>query len=195
MKRFHHRSISFILTAAYLLLTLSPLASLSARSKPFFQTLAKECSGDCRLCGCSTERSASRSCCCWQKKRAEANNLSPCETNKSCPTAAARPAVEASGSCCSKPSPKDDLENEVPPVAQADPPAGDATPSVSISTCPCGSGKDLAFFGSERSQHMPFRYLSGLPLQQITRFSFLQPERLASRHGEPPDPPPKLVTS
>lgn len=195
MKRFHLRSISFITTAVYLLLTLSPLASLSSLSKPFFQALAKECSGDCRLCGCSTERSASRTCCCWQKKRAEAEKMRQFETNKSCSTAAASHAVEAAGSCCSKPSPKDDLENEIPPVAQADPPAGDATPSVSISTCPCGSGKDLAFFGGERSQHMPFRYLSGIPRQQVTQFSFLQPERLVSRSGEPPDPPPKLAIS
>ena len=195
MKRFHQQSISFIMTAVYLLITLSPLASISSRSQPFFQALAKECSGDCRLCGCSAERSASHACCCWQKKLAEAKKLGRSATNKSCPPATAPSAVKTAGDCCSKPSPHTDHADAASLSAQATAATDSDTPTVSISTCPCGSGMDLTFSGGERSQHIPFRYLSGLPLQPVAPFAFLQPEQLASRYGEPPDPPPKLIHS
>jgi len=193
MKRFHQQSISFIITAVYLLITLSPLASISARAKPFLQALAKECSGDCRLCGCSAERSASHACCCWQKKLAEAKKLQHYAEPKSCPTAAASPAAKAAGSCCSKSVQHVDHADEASLSAQAAAATDRDTPTVSISTCPCGSGKDLTFSGGERFQHIPFRYLSGVPLQPVTQFAYLQPERLASRSGQPPDPPPKIL--
>jgi hypothetical protein len=130
-----------------------------------------------------------------RKNGQKQKKLNQCETDKSCPTAAALPAKKAAGSCCSKPPQHDDHDSETSFSAQADSASNGDSPGVSISTCPCGSGKDLAFFGGERSQHVPFRYLSRVPYQQVTQFAFLQPERLASRHGEPPDPPPKLIIS
>lgn len=195
MKRFHQRSISFIMTAIYLLITLSPIVSISSRSNPFFQPLARECSGDCRLCGCSTARSASQTCCCWQKKLAENKALKHCEDQKSCPTASIPSAEKAAGSCCSKPGQNADHEKEDSLSAQASSATDRDTPTVSISTCPCGSGKDLTFSAGERSQHIPYRYLSGVPIQPVTQFTFMQPERLVSRSGEPPVPPPKIITS
>ncbi len=195
MKRFHLRSISFIMTAVYLLITLSPLASISSRSKPFLQVLAKECSGDCRLCGCSAERSASHSCCCWQKRLAADKALHHDEDLKSCPTATALPVAKAARGCCSKPSQHADHENEASLSAQEEKSSGKDTHAVSISTCPCGSGKDLTFSGGERAQHIPCRFLPGIPLQAVTQFTCLQPERLASRDGDPPDPPPKVILS
>jgi len=191
MERFHQRSISFIMTAVYLLITLSPLASNSSKSNPFFQTLAKECSGDCRLCGCSAERSASQTCCCWQRKLAEAKNLKQSKKPQPCQTV----SVAAGKSCCPKAEQHADTENEESLSTQADSaPSGDSLP-VSISTCPCGSGKDLTFSSGDRSQHIPFRFASGIPVQTITPFAFLPAARFASRHIEPPDPPPKFVTS
>lgn len=181
-----------MMTALYLLISLSPLASISSLAKPFFQAAATECSGDCRLCGCSTERSASRTCCCWQKRVIEAKTRQQCTTDKSCPTAAVFPAATTSGECCSKPSPLDDHENEARLSVRAKFTADRDKPTVSISICPCGSGKDQAFSGDERSQHIPCRFLSGVPAQPITQFVFLQPERLASHSDEPPDPPPRI---
>lgn len=190
MKRFHQQSISFIMTAIYLLITLSPFASLSFQSKPFFQVLSRECSGDCRLCGCSAERSASHACCCWQKKLAAAKNVKHCETPSASLTA---PAAE--GSCCSKSAQHADHADEESISAQADSASDSDTQSASISSSPCGSSKELTFFSNERGQHVPYLFLSGIPPQKSIQISFLQPERLASRNGEPPDPPPKLVTS
>ena len=181
------------MTAVYLLLTLSPLVSMGMQSKPFFQALSRECSGDCRLCGCAAERSASRSCCCWQKilaaaKKQRADVAAPCApaTSSASPKAA---------SCCQKPATHEDHDNEAAASLPADSRPEKATETVSISTCPCGSGKDLAFSGTEKPQHLPFRFLSGIPLQNATHFAHLQPERLSSRHCEPPTPPPEIFTS
>jgi hypothetical protein len=181
------------MTAIYLLITLFPLASISFRATPFLQTLYRECSGDCRLCGCSAERSVSHACCCWQKKLADAKKLQHCAAAKSCPTATASLAAKPVGSCCSKSAQHTDHEDESAGATQVTATTDNDTPTVSISTAPCGSGKDLAFVAGEKIQHLPFCFAAGIPLQQVTRFSFLQPERLVSCNSQPPDPPPKIV--
>lgn len=195
MKRLHLQRISFIMTAVYLLITLSPLASLSSRSHPFMQALAKECSGDCRQCGCSAERSAAHTCCCAQKRAAEAKKRQQCAVNSSLPTAAAAVEQKPGGDCCNKYVQQYAAESTPVDAALSDHRSDDNSQVVSISTCPCGSGNDLTFSGSERSQHIPFRYLAGIPSQSVTQLTSLQPEQLASRAAEPPDPPPKLVAS
>lgn len=64
-----HRYISaFVLCVLYGLIVLSTLAPLALRSAVIAHALTGECAGECGLCGCSPERSASRTCCCWQKK-------------------------------------------------------------------------------------------------------------------------------
>ena len=176
-----------MLTAVYLLITISPIASIGSRSTHFFQALAKECSGDCRLCGCSTERSASHACCCWQKKMAATKNLQQPVKPQPCQTV---PAI-AAGNCCSKTILHPDQDNETPLTAQ-DSAAYVDTQVASIGICPCGSDKDLPFSSEERAQHIPIRYLSREPIQTLTPFVFLQPERLATRSDQPPDPPPKI---
>lgn len=182
---------SLLMTVVYLLLTLSPLVSIGIHSQPFLQVLSRECSGDCRLCDCSAERSASRSCCCWQKKLAEAKKQRA-KRNASCSLDTSAP-IKTAGSCCDKHSQQEDDDHE---AVVASPQAGNSpdndSDTVGISTCPCGSDKDLAFSGSEKSQHIPFRYSGGMLLTQVTCFSFLQPELLISRYREPPDPPPKV---
>lgn len=180
------------MTAVYLLITLSPLASIGNRSNPFLQILAKECSGDCRLCGCSVERSAARACCCWQKKLAGAKALQLPLEQKSCPTASSAADTKTAGNCCSKAARHDDHEDQASTLTQAENSTDRVAQTVSISTCPCGNGKDLTLFGSEKTQHIPFRFLAGIPVQLVTPLSSLQPERLASQYSEPPDPPPKL---
>lgn len=60
---------ALVLATLYLLIVLSPLAPLAASPAVTLHALSGECSGDCSLCGCSAERSASHSCCCWQKKQ------------------------------------------------------------------------------------------------------------------------------
>jgi len=192
MKRLHLQRISFIMTAVYLLITLSPLVSLSSRSHPFIQALAKECSGDCRQCGCSAERSAAHTCCCAQKRATEAKKRQQCAVNSSLPTAAAAVEQKPDGDCCKKYAQQNAAESTPVAAALSDHRSDDNTQVVSISTCPCGSGNDLTFSGSERSQHIPFRFSSRILIQALTQFDFLPPERLASRSGQPPDPPPKL---
>jgi hypothetical protein len=192
MKRLHLQRISFIMTAVYLLITLSPLASLSSWPHPFKQALAKECSGDCRQCGCSAERSAAHTCCCAQKRAAEAKKRQQCALNNSLPPVSAVVEKESSGDCCSKYLQQYATEKTSVTATLSENLPEDEIQTVSISTCPCGSGSDLIFPGAERSQHIPFRYLSGILIQSLTQFAFLPPERLASRSAEPPDPPPKL---
>lgn len=192
MKRLHLQSISFIMTAVYLLITLSPLASLSSYSTPFFQSLSRECSGDCRQCGCSAERSAAHTCCCAQKRAVDAKKKQQCELNKTRQPAAAAFEQKPGGDCCKKFVQQFTAENTSITVAQSEHRSDDDILTVSISTCPCGSGNELTFSGSERSQHIPFRFSSGILIQTPAQFAFLPPERLASRSAEPPDPPPKL---
>jgi hypothetical protein len=63
---------------------------------------------------------------------------------------------------------------------------------ISSCGCPCGSGKHALLSVSETSELLPcfFTAQFGIPhtdttFQQFSRF-------LTSRHGDPPDPPPKL---
>lgn len=187
MKKSARSIISLVMTALYLLIILAPLAPATL----FSHVLTAECAGDCRSCGCSPERSAARACCCWQKKLAGAKALKPAADHKSCPTSTAAADTTPSGSCCSKQDQHADHADEFSGATQANATTDKAAAQVSISTCPCGSGKDMTVASGETIQHLPFRFLSGIPIQQATRFSYLQPERFASRHGEPPDPPPK----
>jgi len=191
MKRPAHYITSLLMTAIYLLVILAPLAPAALHSGTSTRVLAGACAGDCRSCGCSPERSAVHACCCWQKKLAEAKSLRQAAEHKSCPPSTAAVSSEATGSCCSKSTSHADHEDEAASATQANATTDTAAP-VSISTCPCGSGKDLLFAAGEEIQHIPCRYLSGVPNQAVTLFAFLQAELLATRSDQPPDPPPKI---
>jgi hypothetical protein len=60
---------ALVLTLLYAMIVMSPLAPLAMRSAIIAHAVTGECAGDCSICGCSTERSANRTCCCWQKKQ------------------------------------------------------------------------------------------------------------------------------
>lgn len=63
------RSIpALVLIAIYSLIAVSPLAPLALRSATIAHMLTGECVEDCSICGCSPERRANHTCCCWQKK-------------------------------------------------------------------------------------------------------------------------------
>jgi len=187
------RSItSLAMTAVYLLVILAPLAPAVLHSGMITHVLARECAGDCRTCGCSPQRSAARACCCWQKKLAETKKLQHCNEPKSCPTSTAAVNPKPAGSCCSTSAQHAD-HDEASLATQANATPDKAAATVTVSTCPCDSGKDLTLVAGETIQHIPSRFSAGIPLQPATRFSFLQPERLASRASQPPDPPPKIL--
>ena len=60
---------SLLLTAIYMVIVFSPLAPLAMQSKLVAHAVTGECSGNCKVDGCSLERSATHTCCCWQKKK------------------------------------------------------------------------------------------------------------------------------
>jgi len=62
---------ALLLTAVYLMMTLSPLAPLALRSPQLAHAITGECAGDCDICGCSAEQRANHTCCCAQKKKQE----------------------------------------------------------------------------------------------------------------------------
>ena len=69
MRKTHPYISAFVLCVIYGLIVLSPLAAqMAMRSPVIAHALTDECAGECGLCGCAPERSASHTCCCWQKK-------------------------------------------------------------------------------------------------------------------------------
>ena len=68
VKRVHRSLLALFLAAFYTVITMTPLAPLAMRSAVVAHAITGECVGDCAICGCSPERSANHTCCCWQKK-------------------------------------------------------------------------------------------------------------------------------
>lgn len=61
------------------------------------------------------------------------------------------------------------------------------------SNCPCGSNKHPGLLGGEKSEQLPYRFTNGeISLDENALVSFHR-FRLTERHGDPPDPPPKLL--
>ena len=71
MCRSRRHMISSLLIALYTVVVMSPLAPAAMRSAHLAHAFTGKCSGDCNICGCSLERRAARTCCCWQKKLRE----------------------------------------------------------------------------------------------------------------------------
>jgi len=58
--------------------------------------------------------------------------------------------------------------------------------------CPCGKNKLPGMPGAEKTEILPYRFTEGIiALAEGTLFSSHK-KRLTDRHGDPPDPPPKL---
>ncbi len=152
----HH--ITLILTAIYLVIVMGSLAPLALHSPVIAHALTGECAEDCRVCGCSPERSASQTCCCWQKKLKK--------------DAAAKQQEAQSGGCCKKKN---------------------RTPRVTISECPCGSGKLIAFSGADNDELLPYHFNGSIMTHYEPIRAQNPPRHLTDRHVAPPDPPPKLA--
>jgi len=192
MKRSPRSITALAITVIYLLVSLTPLARAALHSGMIPLLLTAECTGDCRICGCSPERSAARACCCWQKRLAGEKARKQATVHNSCPVATAAANTPSGRDCCSKSSQHADHEDVVFSPTQANSTTDKETATLSISTCPCGSGKDLLFAAGEEIQHIPCRYVSRVPIQAVIELTFLQAELFVSRAGQPPDPPPKV---
>ena len=190
MSKTHRYIISLLLTTVYLLIVAGPVAPLAMQSKSVAHALTGECSGDCRIDGCSLDRSASRTCCCWQKKRREASassDLSQSDMRDTAPALSAEVPAKRSG-CCPA-DVQDTHENgiESKTVSSVSPQKKRTT---TISSRPCGNGKILALLSTETTQHLPFFFADEPLSQEQTLLTFCTPGRLTSRLGDPPDPPP-----
>lgn len=142
-----------MLTTVYMLIVMSPLASLAMHSKTVVLVVAKECSGDCDICGCSQESRANHTCCCAKKTAKQ----------------------------------HDDHETGLQQK-----PNSNRTETVYKCGCPCDKGKLLAMTGFGSNELLPITASEMIePLPVETLFTDLT-HRLASRYGDPPDPPPRL---
>lgn len=65
MKLSFRSIVTSLLLVIYLLITMSALAALALKSPRVAHAITGECAGDCDICGCSPERRANHSCCCW----------------------------------------------------------------------------------------------------------------------------------
>jgi hypothetical protein len=60
--------------------------------------------------------------------------------------------------------------------------------------CPCGNGKPATLSSVSSSEILPFHFSEKLSIPH-TDTTFPTPtHRLTSRHGEPPDPPPRFIS-
>ena len=85
MKKPSRYIVSLLLTVIYILINLTPLASLALLSPTVAHAVTGECSGNCDICGCSAERRANHTCCCClkkQKQERERQGIPNCCKNK-----------------------------------------------------------------------------------------------------------------
>lgn len=68
MRRLPRFIPAIVLVVLYTMMVMSPLTPLVLRSPVIAHAITGGCVSDCSICGCSPERIASRTCCCWQKK-------------------------------------------------------------------------------------------------------------------------------
>ena len=203
--RFSFRKFSaVILTALYMLIVMSSLASLAMLSKTVVHAVTGECSGECDICGCSLESRANNTCCCAKKKQMQARDtkLSTSEhcslkastvpaTAKGGYCATSRPAepAAAKNDCCTN-NGQHQYDGDVQGVQHTEDRSRNET--VYKCSCPCGKGKLLALANAGSSECLPYKFSEriGLP-REVTNYSHLS-QRMASRYADPPDPPPRL---
>lgn len=87
MNQFSRRIIAGVLSVIFLAITLSPLANISMLFATVAHAVSGNCTGDCDTCGCSLERRASQTCCCWYNKlkRHDHNNAQEADCCKKAP--------------------------------------------------------------------------------------------------------------
>jgi hypothetical protein len=59
--------------------------------------------------------------------------------------------------------------------------------------CPCGNDKTIGLWGANKIEQLPYRFAEGKPPLQESLLGSLNPSRLTSHYGDPPDPPPKVM--
>jgi hypothetical protein len=191
MKKSYRYITSLLLAMVYLLTVFSPLAPLAMQSKLVAHAVTGECTGDCRIDGCSLERCADHTCCCWQKKQREIDDSHHHTTADVCDTHPAPPA-EASGKstsgCSIQAREADENAVESESVSNPEPQKKRAT---TVSSRPCGNGTLFALLNVEITHHLPFFFTGEIPSPIQSTLTFISPDRLTSRYGDPPDPPPR----
>jgi hypothetical protein len=158
--------IAPVLILIYSLIMLSPLAPLTMLSPTVAHAVTGECVGDCAICGCSAERKANHTCCCWQKKLKEQH------------------AHDHDGDC--------DHEDEKVPECCKKKHREHAGRPVLKCNCPCGSNKVIGLWNGEKFEQLPYRFVARLTVFHEDETYPSLKNRLTDRRGAPPDPPPKL---
>ena len=192
MKKCNRYITSLLMTIIYMVIVFSPLAPLAMQAGHVAHAATGECSGDCTVDGCSLERSAAQTCCCWQKKkhRDVDAHLHSDDDNNGSPSAIAAATPKKRASCC------DASALEVPEKRDAAKSAATSAPNktkpVTIGSAPCGSGKLFAIVSIETTQHLPFFFSGDIPPSlALTPRTFYPQNRLSSRYVDPPEPPPQ----
>jgi len=149
-----------------LLLQFSAVAPGLARSLNHRSQLT-HCSGDHARCGCSPERIASRSCCCFQSKRLDPEQYEPKPVKHSCCK------TEASAEM---PDSHDDHDRMIP----------------AISSIPCGSDSRFIAASAENIKFISPSLLCLAPIPTVALHFPNDCKAYLSRYLAPPDQPPKI---
>jgi hypothetical protein len=177
------------MTMIYLLIMLSPLASFAMQLKPAANTVTGECSGDCRIDGCSVERSAAHTCCCWQKRQLTIGSHLDSGADSSDTRLVAPVESPKMGSCCCTVKARDSHKKNAEPGSVSST-APQKKMTTTVSSSPCGSGKLFTMWNTEILQHLPYFFAGEIPVPEQSFLTFFPPGLLSSRYGDPPDPPP-----
>ena len=189
----HRHITALLLSIIYLLIVCTPLAPFAMQSKLIVHAVTGECTGDCGIDGCSHERCANHTCCCWQKKQRALQNANPYSDGDVC-DAHPKPLAEESGkdSHCFAAKNCTTHENSGDSKS-ASASASQKKRTTFITSCPCGSGKLFALLNVETTSHLPFLFTDEIPSPGQSTLVITPPDRLASRYGEPPEPPPIIM--
>jgi hypothetical protein len=174
----------------YLLIIFSPLASVAIQSNVIAHAVMGKCSGDCRIDGCSPERSAAHTCCCWQKQQRESDKKRQPLKVGCCGMQQAPPVeVPSKGTSCCLPPDRTAYEDSADPSPVSNP-VPQKKRTTTVSSKPCGSGKFFSLANSEQTQHLPCLFIRENPEPGQSILAIIPLDRLTSRYGPPPDPPP-----
>jgi len=99
--------IACSMAALYLAILFSPLASFAMHGMKTKAAIARECSGDCNLCGCSLESRTSNTCCC-SKKRAQQAHIHQEDVESVPDCCKTKPAKKETVIACGCPCDKDE---------------------------------------------------------------------------------------
>ena len=200
----HRRLFAVILMTIYLTITLSPLASLAMHSKVVAHVVTGECSGDCDICGCSQESRANHTCCCAKKKQmqvnsakfsgeecclAKASTAHASEKDNGCASSQQVEPVDKQHDCCSK-----NKQHQYDENAQKSQNKEKRSKNETVYKCgcPCGKGQLQALTGFGSNELLPIDLIEMIELPHVATLYADFTHCLESRHGEPPDPRPRL---